>query len=128
MDLRRQRREIDNVQKQIEDASKSVGKQSEKVLKMKNRSQSYRNSCGSLESIKENEDEARVISPEKAEDSLEQLTTMLKSVPDAGAKPVELWSKVKPLTPEFLQPYWDMVESGAGKMMTDLRTTEYATW
>ena len=32
---------------------------------------------------------------------------------------------MKPLTPEFFQTFWDLIEKTP---MTDLQTSEYATW
>lgn len=69
---------------------------------------SHRNSMASLnvlEPISETKEETMrslVVSPEKSANSLAELKEMLTSKPDADAKPVALWSKMKPLTPDVL--------------------------
>ena len=58
---------------------------------------------------------------------VEKLTSMLKAEPEAGEKPVALWKKLKPLTPESMQPFWNMVEDKKTPM-TDHKNTEFAVW
>ena len=69
---------------------------------------SHRNSMAeltALEPILETKEETMrslMVSPEKADNPLAELREMLISKPDADAKPVALWSKMKPLTPDVL--------------------------
>ena len=70
---------------------------------------------------------------QKAEDEIEpvnpheSIARMLCQLPEgAGLKQTEHWSRLKPLTEEIFDAYWQLVETN--KLMTDAEAANFESW
>ena len=63
-----------------------------------------------------------------------KLTRLMKSEPEYEGRTTsanDVWAQIKPWTPEFLQRYWDLVETGPEERRTpmiDLDNAKFVRW